>query len=164
MARFRVTEELDAGVYRAGVGLFRPGDEFELPDAATPGFEEDEPIVEAPHWTLEPLDQDADDALQEIFGGTEKQLRLQPNGTSVEVEVAKPHAHQLKRFGQKSKAEKRTAKANKSLGVGGSERVDDQTEKVRGKLGKEMQDAEADPLSGKTKLSKVDGPLGHHTK
>jgi hypothetical protein len=54
--RFLVTKEMPAGVYRHGVGMFRPGAEFGLPDKASkPG--------EKPSALLEPLDAEADAAL-----------------------------------------------------------------------------------------------------
>ncbi len=65
MARYRVTEDMPAGVVRAGVGHFKPGAEFTLPDAATPRDKAGNFIKEAPSKNLEPLDAEADAALVE---------------------------------------------------------------------------------------------------
>lgn len=63
MGRFRVTKELHAGVYRQGVGHFKPGDVLTLPDRATPRDANGEPRKEKPSALLQPLDAEADAAL-----------------------------------------------------------------------------------------------------
>lgn len=61
--RFRVTDELHAGVYRQGVGHFKPGSVFTLPDRATPRDADGKLRIEKPSRFLEPLDAEADAAL-----------------------------------------------------------------------------------------------------
>lgn len=63
MPRYRVTEEMPAGVYRAGVNHYKVGDAFTLPDAATPRDKDGKHIEEAPSCLLEPLDPEAEAAL-----------------------------------------------------------------------------------------------------
>lgn len=61
--RFRVPEGMESGVYRAGVGRFGPGQEYEVPDAASPRDENGDPLPYKPHHLMEPCDDEADACL-----------------------------------------------------------------------------------------------------
>lgn len=122
-AKFKVPHELTGGVYRDGVGLFEPGQEFTIPDAASP-IDEDGEFVEAelkaPHHLLIPLNEDADFLLQRTYSG--KVPAFNNRGEPVfdrdgeQKLVEDPRRKLLKRFGEepKQKSSKLLAKERKA--------------------------------------------------
>jgi hypothetical protein len=101
-AKFQVPRELESGVYREGVGLMRPGDIFVIPDGATPIDDEGEYVldeVKAPHWSLIPLNEDADELLQHTYRTT----KVKDEKTGEVKDVPHPRFKQLRRFGEGEK-------------------------------------------------------------
>lgn len=110
-ALFKVPRELEAGVYREGVGLMKPGDTFMIPDGATPIDEDGEYIldeVKAPHWALIPMNKDADELLQKTYATT----LVKDEKTGEVKKVPHPRFKQLRRFGDHEKKPSAKALAN----------------------------------------------------
>lgn len=113
-AKFQVPKELESGVYREGVGLMRPGDIFVIPDQATPFDDEGEYIeehIKAPHFSLIPLNEDADKLLQRTY----KTMQVKDEKTGELKTVEHPRFKQLRRFGdlERKPSEKALAKQRK---------------------------------------------------
>lgn len=95
--RFKVPGDLEAGVFRAGVGHYMPGESFVLPDAASKPNEK-------PNSRLEPLDEEADAALVKAHPELAKAGRLKRFGAKREVKAHKGSAEAQKL--EAAKAEK----------------------------------------------------------
>jgi hypothetical protein len=108
MARYRVPAEIEAGVYRAGVGHYMPGDELVLPDAASKPDEK-------PSAKLEPLDEEADAALVKAHpelakAGKLKRLGDQPKAPKASKGEAKAEAAKAEKAGVDKTPEKHVLK------------------------------------------------------